>query len=91
MSDADVATGSATNPSPELRKSRLWVGIAYGLQGLLTAVVFANLPGLEERTSIGDSEVSLVLVAGLVMAAVGSLLAGWIAPRRSNSRPGRRR
>ena len=87
MSDAVVAPGPATNPSvsPELRKSRLWVGIAYGLQGLLTAVVFANLPGLEERTKIGDSEVSIVLVAGLVMAAVGSLLAGWIAPRRGSA------
>ena len=87
MSDADVATGPTAHPavSPALRSSRLWVGIAYGLQGLLTAVVFANLPGLEERTSIGDSEVSLVLVAGLVMAAVGSLLAGWIAPRRGSA------
>jgi MFS family permease len=72
-------------PSTELRNARIWVSVAFGLQGLFGSVVLTNLPGLQRRTGIGDTEVSLVILTVLVVAAAGSLLAGRIAPRRGSA------
>jgi MFS family permease len=69
----------------ELRAARVWVSVGYGLQGLMGAVVLTNLPGLQKRTGIGDTEASLVILTVLVVAAAGSLLAGRIAPRRGSA------
>ena len=66
----------------------MWVTVGFALQGVLQAVVLTNLPGLEKRTGIGDTEVSLVVLSVLVMAAAGSLLGGWITQRPA---PARRR
>jgi MFS family permease len=71
--------------SSELGAARIWVSVAFGLQGLFGSVVLTNLPGLQRRTGIGDTEVSLVILTVLVVAAVGSLLAGRIAPRRGSA------
>jgi len=51
----------------------------------MLALVLTNLPGLKERTGIGESEVSLVVLTVLLFAAAGTLLAGWIAPRRGSA------
>jgi MFS family permease len=72
MADAAVAP---------LTRTRGWVNVAFALQGVMLALVLTNLPGLKERTGIGDSEVSLVVLTVLVFAAGGSLFAGWLAPR----------
>ena len=66
------------------RQWRTWVTVGFALQGLLGAVVLTNLPGVEERTGIDDSQVALVVLTVLLCAAAGSLLGGWIAPRRGS-------
>jgi len=76
MTDAAVA---------QLARTRVWVTVAFALQGLMLALVLTNLPGLKERTGIGDSEVSLVVLTVLLFAAAGTLLAGWVAPRRGSA------
>jgi len=45
------------------------------------AVVLTNLPGLQTRTGIGDTEVSLVVLGVLLAAAAGSMLAEPLARR----------
>ncbi|MFO7244058.1 MAG: MFS transporter [Actinomycetes bacterium] len=71
--------------SYELRRARVWASVGYVLQGLFGSVVLTNLPGLQRRTGIGDTEVSLIMLVVLLVAAGGSLLAGWIAPRRGSA------
>lgn len=71
--------------APSMRRARLWASVGFALHGLLGAVVLTNLPGLQKRTGIGESEASLVVLTVLIFAAVGSLLAGWIAPRRGSA------
>ena len=66
------------------RHWRVWVTVGFALQGLLGAVVLTNLPGVKERTGIDDSQVALVVLTVLLSAAAGSLLGGWIAPRRGS-------
>lgn len=70
---------------PAMVRARAWVSTGFVLQGLMLAVVLTNLPGLEDRTGIGDTEASLVVLTVLVCAAGGSLLGGWIAPRRGSA------
>lgn len=74
-----------TDAAAPLSRTRAWVTVAFALQGILLALVLTNLPGLKERTGISDSEVSLVVLTVLIFAAAGSLLAGWIAPRRGSA------
>lgn len=71
--------------SHELRRARVWASVGYGLQGLFGSVILTNLPGLQMRTGIGDTEVSLIMLVVLLVAAGGSLLAGWVAPRRGSA------
>ena len=68
-----------------LARARVWATVAFALQGFMQALVLTNLPGLEDRTQIGDSEVSLVVLSVLVLAAVGSLVGGAIAVRRGSA------
>ncbi len=68
-----------------LSRARVWATVAFALQGLMQALVLTNLPGLEDRTNIGDTEVSLVVLSVLVMAAVGSLVGGSVAIRRGSA------
>jgi MFS family permease len=68
-----------------LTRARTWATVAFAVQGLMQAVVLTNLPGLEDRTGIGDTEVSLVVLSVLVFAAAGSLLGGSLALRRGSA------
>lgn len=68
-----------------LARARVWATVAFALQGLMQALVLTNLPGLEDRTGIGDTEVSLVVLAVLVFAAIGSLVGGAVAVRRGSA------
>jgi len=68
-----------------LTRARTWATVAFALQGFMQALVLTNLPGLEDRTHIGDTEVSLVVLSVLVFAAIGSLVGGAVAVRRGSA------
>ena len=68
-----------------LARARTWATVAFAVQGLMQALVLTNLPGLEDRTSISDSDVSLVILSVLIFAAVGSLVGGAVAVRRGSA------
>ena len=68
-----------------LARARVWATVAFALQGLMQALVLTNLPGLEDRTGIGDTEVSGVVLSVLVFAAIGSLVGGAVAVRRGSA------
>ena len=68
-----------------LTRARTWATVAFAVQGLMQALVLTNLPGLEDRTHISDSDVSLVILSVLILAAVGSLVGGAVAVRRGSA------
>ncbi|WP_084076930.1 MFS transporter [Demequina sp. NBRC 110057] len=61
--------------------ARPWVAAGFFAQGLLMAAILTSLPGIEERTGIGETEVSLVILGTVVFAGVGSVWAGALATR----------
>ncbi|MGC4174652.1 MFS transporter [Demequina sp.] len=68
-----------------LTRARTWATLGFVVQGLLQALVLTNLPGLEDRTGIDDTQVSFVVLSVLVFAAIGSLLGGSIALRKGSA------
>ena len=71
--------------SATLARARVWATVSFAVQGLMQALVLTNLPGLEDRTHISDSDVSLVILSVLILAAVGSLVGGAVAVRRGSA------
>lgn len=72
--------------TPTMRGNRVWVSVAYAVQGLGFAVILTNLPGISNRASIGESDVSFVMLVAVLLAGVGSMVAGsWAASRGSAS------
>lgn len=66
---------------PDLRRSRGALFVAFGAQGFSLIALTSEIPTLEKRLHIGDSTVAAVMAAVLVVAALGSLLAGALVGR----------
>ena len=69
------------------RRTRVSVGAAYAAQGFGYATVVTAMPGLKSRTGIDDGTISIVLLLGAVLAAVGSMLAERFARRWDSRTP----
>jgi MFS family permease len=63
------------------RGARIAASITFAVQGLCFAVVIARVPVLQEKFHLDDSQLTLVLGAVPIVAGVGSVLAGVLAPR----------
>ena len=63
------------------RRARIAASGAYFVQGMCFATVLAQVPGLKDKFGFTDSELTFVLAAVPIVAGVGSLLAGYLAPR----------
>jgi MFS family permease len=68
-------------PSVRDRQARIAVSAAYAVQGLCFAGVVTQVPAIKERFDLGELHLSLILLAVPVIAGVGSVLAGVLAPR----------
>ncbi|WP_084102865.1 MFS transporter [Demequina sp. NBRC 110051] len=66
---------------PAVSPTRAAIAAGFFAQGLLMAVILTSLPGIEERTGIGETEVSLVILTTVIFAGAGSVLAGSLATR----------
>lgn len=65
-------------------RARVAVGATYAAQGFGYATVVTSLPGLKARTGIEDDTIALVLLAGALLAAAGSVTAERLARRWSS-------
>jgi MFS family permease len=65
----------------ELRQARGALFVAFGAQGFSLIALTSEIPALKDRLHINDSDVSMVMAAALVFAAVGSLVAGALVGR----------
>lgn len=77
--------GAPPKATPIMRRNRVWVSVAYAVQGLGFAVILTNLPGISNRASIGESDVSFVMLVAVLLAGVGSMVAGTWAARRGSA------
>jgi MFS family permease len=64
-----------------LRRARGALFVAFGAQGFSLIAVTSEIPTLEKRLHIDDSTVAVVLAGVLVLAALGSLVAGALVGR----------
>jgi len=64
-----------------LRRSRGALFVAFGAQGFSLIALTSEIPTLEKQLHIGDSTVAAVMAAVLVVAALGSLVAGALVGR----------
>ncbi len=63
------------------RRARLAVAAGYFVQGLCFAALLTQVPALKDKHGFDDLQLSGVLLAVPVIAGIGSLLAGVLAPR----------
>jgi MFS family permease len=63
------------------RHARTGASGAYLVQGMCFATVLSQVPSLKEKFGFTDDDLTLVLAAVPIVAGIGSLLAGALAPR----------
>ncbi|MFI2104482.1 MFS transporter [Isoptericola sp. NPDC019693] len=68
------------------RRARLVVTAFYLVQGMCFAGLLAQVPTLQHDLGISDGTLTLILLAVPVVAGVGSVLAGVLAPRVGSGR-----
>ena len=73
--------GTRPRPVARDRQARAAVSGAYFVQGLCFATVLSQVPSLKEKFGFTDDDLTLVLAAVPVVAGLGSVLAGVLAPR----------
>ena len=81
MADTVESTVSRPAVSSRDRGARIAASVTFAVQGLCFAVVIARVPVLQEKFHLDDSQLTLVLGAVPIVAGVGSVLAGVLAPR----------
>lgn len=69
-----------------LRRSRIAVTVAFGVQGLSLAILVTRIPTIRDRLGLSDAGLGLLLALVPIMAGVGSALAGFLTARM-HSRP----
>src|ERR1044071_833666 len=74
-------TEMVTGPSARDRQGRVSGFAAYAVQGLCFAGVVTQVPAIKDRFDLGELHLSLILLAVPVIAGVGSVLAGVLAPK----------
>ena len=63
------------------RRARAGASGAYFVQGMCFATVLSQVPGLKDKFAFSDDDLTLVLAAVPIVAGLGSVLAGYLAPR----------
>jgi MFS family permease len=67
--------------SPRTRRARIGASAVFAVQGLCFASVIARVPVMQSKFGLTDLQLTTVLGAVPIVAGVGSVLAGVLAPR----------
>lgn len=67
------------------RRARAAVAAAFGVQGLVFISLTTRLPRFQDRWDLGELGLSLLLLAMVLLAGVGSVAAEWLARRGTSS------
>ncbi|MCK9794176.1 MFS transporter [Isoptericola sp. 4D.3] len=79
-------SGEPTGVAGGDRRARVVVAAFYLVQGLCFAGLLAQVPTLQDGLGISDGSLTLILLLVPVVAGVGSVLAGALAPRVGSAR-----
>ena len=71
----------ATDRPIDLRRHRLAIAAAFGVQGLVFISLTTRLPRIQDRWDLGELALSGVLLMMVLLAGAGSLVAERLAPR----------
>ncbi|WP_072751280.1 MFS transporter [Rhodococcus maanshanensis] len=77
-------TGLMTLPTPALRAARVSTAVGFGLQGMFLAALLTQLPQFKDRYGFDDSTIVIAVVLVSLVAALGSVLAEYVATRTSS-------
>lgn len=72
---------SARLSDSALRRARVATTLAYAVQGLSVALLVTRTPAIKAALGLSDTQLGLLLVAIPVVAVVGTIVAGTLAPR----------
>ena len=72
---------TVTQVDPVLQRARVATTFAFTVQALSLAILVTRTPTLKTRLDLSDGELGLLLVLVPIVAAVGSVIAGTLAPR----------
>lgn len=70
----------------DLRRARLAIAAAFGVQGAVFISLTTRLPRIQERWDLGELALSGLLLMLVLLAGVGSLVAERLAPRLDSAR-----
>ncbi|MFE5338593.1 MFS transporter [Isoptericola sp. NPDC056578] len=83
---APIGAGGGAGGDAADRRARLVVSAFYLVQGMCFAGLLAQVPTLQHDLGISDGTLTLILLLVPVVAGVGSVLAGALAPRVGSAR-----
>lgn len=86
MSGSGGTIGTDGDTGARDRRARLVVTAFYLVQGMCFAGLLAQVPTLQHDLGISDGTLTLILLLVPVVAGVGSVLAGALAPRVGSAR-----
>ncbi len=80
-----MTTPAGTTVSPGLATARRAVQAAFFTQGFVFISLTTRLPAFSDRWDLGEVDLSLLLLALVLLAGLGSVVAERLAPRRGSS------
>jgi MFS family permease len=71
--------------TPRDRRARISASADFAVQGLCFATVIAKVPDLQDKFHLSDTQLTVVLASVPLIAGIGSIVAGIMAPRTGSA------
>jgi MFS family permease len=71
--------------TPRDRRARISASADFAVQGLCFATVIAKVPDLQDKFHLSDTQLTIVLASVPLIAGIGSIVAGIMAPRTGSA------
>ena len=84
--DRRSSNAGRSTPAGRAPRPRLAVSILFFVNGAVLAAWAANIPAMQAPLDLQPGRLGLVLLAVPIGAALGMLLAGWLAPALGSGR-----
>jgi MFS family permease len=79
------AATAARQVTPRDRRARISASADFAVQGLCFATVIAKVPTLQDKFHLSDTQLTIVLASVPLIAGIGSIVAGILAPRTGSA------
>jgi MFS family permease len=79
------AAAASRQVTPRDRRARISASADFAVQGLCFATVIAKVPTLQDKFHLTDAQLTIVLASVPLIAGIGSIVAGILAPRTGSA------